>query len=76
MDLELPQRGFVFWPVGNGDSTTVLLDTDTWMQVDLHHLECADESKRRSNLGARQTRTIATGEEWQTLSSALRSYSS
>ncbi len=43
MDLELPQRGFVFWPVGNGDSTTVLLDTDTWMQVDLHHLECADD---------------------------------
>jgi hypothetical protein len=35
----LPDRGFVFWPVGCGDSTTVVLDSETVLQVDLHHVE-------------------------------------
>src|SRR5437899_12368828 len=39
----LPSRGFVFWPVGCGDSTTVVLEADVVMQVDLHHLECASD---------------------------------
>ncbi len=38
----LPDPGFVFWPVGCGDSTTIALDAETVVQVDLHHLECAE----------------------------------
>jgi beta-lactamase superfamily II metal-dependent hydrolase len=41
--FELPPRGFVFWPVGNGDSTTIVIDTDTHLQVDLHHCEKAND---------------------------------
>lgn len=37
-----PRPGVVFWPVGNGDSTTILLDEDTVVQVDLNNLEAAD----------------------------------
>lgn len=40
---DLPERGAVFWPVGTGDSTTVVVDDDTVLQVDLHDLAKADE---------------------------------
>lgn len=39
---ELPTRGAVFWPVGTGDSTTIVIDDDTVMQVDLHDMAKAD----------------------------------
>ena len=39
---DLPEQGFVFWPVGAGDSTTVLVDGSTVIQVDLNHVEAAD----------------------------------
>ena len=39
MSFQLPSRGLVFWPVGNGDSTTIAIDADTFLQVDLNHLE-------------------------------------
>jgi len=39
----LPDHGFVFWPVGNGDSSTIVVDADTVAQMDIHNLECADE---------------------------------
>lgn len=38
---ELPDQGLVFWPVGAGDSTTVLVNREIIMQVDLNHLEAA-----------------------------------
>jgi len=44
MSTILPKSGFVFWPVGTGDSTTVVLDKDnTILQVDLHHLSKSEE---------------------------------
>lgn len=43
MEIEAPDRGFIFWPVGSGDSTTVVVDEDTYIQIDLRHLACADE---------------------------------
>ena len=42
---ELPVKGFVFWPVGNGDSATIAIDDETVMQVDLNHLESADDEE-------------------------------
>ena len=43
MAFELPGRGLVFWPVSNGDSTTIVADSDTCLQVDLNHLEKSDD---------------------------------
>lgn len=39
---DLPDQGIVFWPVGAGDSTTVLVNRDIIIQVDLNHLEAAE----------------------------------
>jgi hypothetical protein len=39
----LPDRGFVFWPVGCGDSTTVVVDDDTVIQIDIRHAEDAEK---------------------------------
>ena len=39
MAFQLPARGLVFWPVGNGDSTTIIVDSKVYLQVDLNHLE-------------------------------------
>lgn len=39
----LPEHGFVFWYVGNGDSTTVAVDATTIVQIDVHALESADD---------------------------------
>ena len=33
MAFDLPARGLVFWPVGNGDSTTIVVDSETYLQV-------------------------------------------
>lgn len=33
------EHGFIFWPVGTGDSTTIRVDAETHIQVDLHHME-------------------------------------
>ena len=43
MPFKLPKKGYVFWPVGTGDSTTICVDADNVIQVDLHHLALADE---------------------------------
>ncbi len=41
--FELPESGFLFWPVGTGDSTTICVDPDSVMQVDLRHLSSAED---------------------------------
>ncbi len=43
MSLDPPGRGLIFWPVGTGDSTTIVVDEDTRLQVDLNHLSSAEE---------------------------------
>jgi hypothetical protein len=43
MALDLPPRGFVFWPVGCGDSTTIKVNDNIVMQVDIHHMSAADD---------------------------------
>ena len=37
---DMPNRGVVFWPVGCGDSITLVIDDETIIQIDLHH--CAE----------------------------------
>src|SRR5260370_22938899 len=38
----MPSRGIMFWPVGTGDSTTIVVDEDHVVQVDLHDMAQAD----------------------------------
>jgi beta-lactamase superfamily II metal-dependent hydrolase len=38
----VPRRGIMFWPVGTGDSTTIVIDDDHVIQVDLHDMAQAD----------------------------------
>ena len=38
----LTEQGVVFWPVGTGDSTTIVVDDRLMMQVDLHDTASAD----------------------------------
>ena len=44
MTLPLPDRGLVFSPVGCGDSTTVVIDVDTIVQIDIHHVSDAEDA--------------------------------
>ena len=39
MAFKLPKRGLVFWPVANGDSTTIVIDPKRFIQVDLTLIE-------------------------------------
>jgi beta-lactamase superfamily II metal-dependent hydrolase len=41
--LKLPDPGLVFWPVGCGDSTTVVVNKDTIVQIDVHHVDEAEK---------------------------------
>lgn len=43
MSFKMPGSGFVFWPVGCGDTTTIVIDDQTVMQLDLHHVEASDD---------------------------------
>jgi beta-lactamase superfamily II metal-dependent hydrolase len=43
MDAEMPEQGLIFWPVGNGDSTTIVVDDEHVVQVDLCDLAKARE---------------------------------
>lgn len=43
--FKLPTKGLVFWPVGTGDSTTIVVkENEIIFQLDLHHLEKSEES--------------------------------
>ena len=43
MNFKLPKLGLVFWPVANGDSTTIVIDSKTHLQIDLNHLEKSED---------------------------------
>lgn len=43
MSDHLPTQGVTFWPVGNGDSTTVSINDDVKLQIDLHHMVAAED---------------------------------
>lgn len=43
--FKLPPKGLVFWPVGTGDSTTIVVkENEIIFQLDLHHLEKSEDS--------------------------------
>lgn len=44
-EFEAPERGIIFWPVGTGDSTTVVVDNQHWVQIDLHQLAASEDDE-------------------------------
>lgn len=44
MTIEVPDSGLIFWPVGTGDSVTVVVKDDVFLQVDLRHMEKSEDS--------------------------------
>ena len=42
-DWELPDRGIVFWPVGKADSVTIVIDSETVIQVDVFQPDAASD---------------------------------
>ena len=43
MAIKPPDQGFIFWPVGTGDSTTIRVDKNVYFQVDLHHMAKSED---------------------------------
>ena len=43
MAIQPPDRGFIFWPVGTGDSTTICVDETVYMQVDIRHMAKSED---------------------------------
>lgn len=44
-DFTPPERGLILWPVGTGDSTTVVVDDERWVQIDLHQLAASEDDE-------------------------------
>jgi hypothetical protein len=44
-DFTAPERGLILWPVGTGDSITLIVDDETIVQIDLHHLKDAESDE-------------------------------
>ena len=43
MAVQPPDQGFIFWPVGTGDSTTVRVAKTVYLQIDLHHMAKSED---------------------------------
>ena len=43
MAIQPPDQGFIFWPVGTGDSTTIRVAKNAHLQVDLRHMAKSEE---------------------------------
>ena len=45
MPLNLPTQGFTFWPIGTGDSTTVRVSEDVFLQIDIRHMSKSEDDE-------------------------------
>ena len=43
MTIQPPDQGFIFWPVGTGDSTTIRVADTVYLQVDLRHMAKSED---------------------------------
>ena len=43
MAITAPEKGFIFWPVGTGDSTTIRVDQSVYLQIDLRHMDKSED---------------------------------
>ncbi len=44
MTMSEPEKGFIFWPVGTGDSTTIRVDDAVYLQIDLRHMDKSENN--------------------------------
>lgn len=45
MAITPPPQGFIFWPVGTGDSTTVRVAENVYVQIDLRHMAKSEDDE-------------------------------
>lgn len=45
MSVTPPEKGFIFWPVGTGDSTTICISESVYLQVDLRHMAKSEDDE-------------------------------
>ena len=45
MAITPPEKGFIFWPVGTGDCTTIRIDESIYLQIDLRHTEKSEDEE-------------------------------
>lgn len=45
MTIQPPETGFIFWPVGTGDSTTIRVADTVYLQVDLRHMTKSEDDE-------------------------------
>ena len=43
MAIQPPQQGIIFWPVGTGDSTTIRVAEQVYLQVDIRHMAKSED---------------------------------
>lgn len=43
MRIKPPDQGFIFWPVGTGDSTTIRVAETVYLQIDLRHMAKSED---------------------------------
>ena len=43
MAIQPPDRGWIFWPVGTGDSMTIRVAETVYMQVDIRHMDKSED---------------------------------
>jgi len=43
MSIEAPEKGYIFWPVGNGDSSTIVIDEGVFFQLDINHMAKSEQ---------------------------------
>ena len=43
MAITPPNQGFIFWPVGTGDSTTIRVSKTVYLQIDQHHMAKSED---------------------------------
>ncbi len=44
MAIVQPNKGFIFWPVGTGDSTTIKVNNTVYLQIDLRHMKKSEDN--------------------------------
>ena len=45
MTIQPPDQGFIFWPVGTGDSTTIRVAENVYIQMDIRHMAKSEDEE-------------------------------
>ncbi len=48
-DLQIPKKGIIFWPVSTGDSSTIFVNSNVAVQIDIHHMAQSEDEQEESH---------------------------